>query len=721
MSRYLTMLVLAAPIFAQVPPAKRPADPVKPPAPKPAAPSKPVGAPSVNLKYPPLRPLPTPNIVTFTMANGISVYLLEDRDLPTVGGTAFVRTGNLFDPADKVGLATLTGKVMRSGGTKTKSGEQLDQQLENLAASVDTSIGETSATVTFSALKENTAEVLEVFRDVLVGPAFRQDSIDQAKAEMRDLMARRNDNGRAVALREFISIVYGRETPYGWREEHATLNRIGRADLEAFYRRYFFPANLTLGIRGDFVAEEMKAQLQTLFSGWTEKQEVSPAFPKVAAQPAPGIFLAEKADATLTSFWIGHIGSTYNDKDYPALQIATAILGGGSQGRLYERLRNRMGAASEITAQWAAEFGHPGLLRIGGRVRPRMTIESLRAVLDEIELLRGAEISDDELRTAKEAAVNSLVFSSDTRAKMLGNAVNYAYFGYPANFLAELQKGLAAVTKADVRRVLQERISPERFTIVVAGNPAEFGGNLSVLGKPVRAIDLTIAQPKLEVTKIDEASLEKGKQLIAKVQQAVGGVEKLVSIKDLVLTTEFKVSPAAGGIQVSETDQWIAPSYFKQESLIPRQGKIAVYFDGKTGRISTPNGEGPLTGAQLRQVRGDLLRLYVPLLLSDRMEGRTVNAVDDSTIEISDTNGEFARLVLDPASNMPSRVLYETLPSVGSQISVQEVFSDFREVEGIKLPHAITIMQSGQKFADVTVTGFQTNKGLKLTDLQKLR
>jgi hypothetical protein len=114
-----------------------------------------------------------------------------------------------------------------------------------------------------------------------------------------------------------------------------------------------------------------------------------------------------------------------------------------------------------------------------------------------------------------------------------------------------------------------------------------------------------------------------------------------------------------------------------------------------------------------------LFRLYIPLLLSDRTAGKTVNAIDDSTIEISDVDGNVARLVLDAESGLPSQVLYDTVPSVGPAISADETFSDFREIAGIRFPFAYTIRQSGQKFADVTVTDFQVNKGLKLEDLRR--
>src|SRR4026209_566026 len=132
-----------------------------------AAPAKTSSIPSYKeLKYPPLKPIKIPDVATFTLPNGMKLYLLENHELPLVRGFALVRTGNLFDPRGKVGLASMTGMVMRTGGTRAKTGDQLDEQLENIAASVETGIDESHGSCSFSCLKENTEEVLGLFHDV---------------------------------------------------------------------------------------------------------------------------------------------------------------------------------------------------------------------------------------------------------------------------------------------------------------------------------------------------------------------------------------------------------------------------------------------------------------------------------------------------------------------------------------------------------------------------
>ena len=300
-----------------------------------------------DLKYPALRPIAIPALDPVTLPNGMRLYLVEDHDWPAIHGLALVRTGNLFDPADRVGLAALTGQAMRTGGGGARSIEQIDERLENLAGTVDCNIGETSGVVAFTALKENAGEVLSIFKDVMTGPAFRQDRIDRAKQLLRNTIAHRNDAPAAILRREFTNIVYGKDTPYGWPLEYAHIERITRGDLVNFHRRYFFPGNVMLAMWGDFDKAEMQARIEKLFADWTVEQAAVPPFPKVGGAPAPGTFLARISDPQQSWFAVGQLGGELRDKDYAALELMADILGGGENGRLYQRVGAK-GDASNI-------------------------------------------------------------------------------------------------------------------------------------------------------------------------------------------------------------------------------------------------------------------------------------------------------------------------------------------------------------------------------------
>ena len=185
-----------------------------------------------------------------------------------------------------------------------------------------------------SALKESVDPVLQTFRDLMTGPEFRQDKIDLELSQFRSAIARRNDDANAIPERELLSIVYGRDTPYGWEIEYDDLAHMHREDLVKFYQRYYFPKNILLAVYGDFSTAQMKDRLEKLFADWKVEQPPLPSFPAVTTKPSPGIYFAEKQDVTQTFFSIGELGGTLRDKDYPALQVAANILGQGFSSRL---------------------------------------------------------------------------------------------------------------------------------------------------------------------------------------------------------------------------------------------------------------------------------------------------------------------------------------------------------------------------------------------------
>src|SRR5450755_1692778 len=686
------------------------------PAPIPGTPAAYTG-----LQFPPLRKIPIPDVATYTLPNGMKLYLLEDHELPIVSGAVRVRTGNLFDPADKVGLASIVGSVMRSGGTKSKTGDQIDEELENIAASVESNIGESSGSVSFSVMKENTDEVLGIFKDVLTQPEFRQEKIDLVKSEMRSGIARRNDDPHGVASREFVDLVYGKDTPYGWDVEYATLDRRARPEVIAFYKRYYFPANMLMAVWGDFSTAQMQAKLTKLFGGWNYEQPKTPPFPPVHQKAQPGIYLARKDDVTQTFFIEGHLAGQLDDKDFPALEVMGDILGGGFQSRLVQRVRTQLGLAYEISAGWGANYDHPGLFEIGGSTKSASTADTLKAIQEQIEKIRSGEVTADELETARQSALNSLVFAFDTKSKTLGRMLNYEYFGYPKDFIDRYQKGLEAVTRADVSRVARERVHLADLTIVAVGRTAEFEKSLATLGLPISSIDLTIPESKPgapKPAKEGAADTVNANQLLARAQQAVGGADKLAAVKDMLEVAELHLDPSAGGTTMRRMDRWVAPTYFREDTQLPF-GTVSIYGDGKAGWMASPQGQAPLPASQLKPVQEKLLRLYFSMLLSDRLPGRKVSPAADGSLEISDGQGSTVRLFIDEKTAMPAKVEYASASMNGPPSTIDEMFETFQDVAGIKYPNRITLLQNGRKYADVTIESIKVNTGLKSEDLSK--
>lgn len=707
MFRYLLILTLAI-STANAQPAK------KAPVSK-AATASGMAAKYKDLKFPALRDVEIPKVEKFTLANGMRVYLLENHELPLISGRALVRVGNLFDPPEKVGLADLTGNLIRSGGTKSKTQEQLNETLEGIAGSVESNIGETSGGVSFNALAETSDQVMALFAEILTSPGFRADKLDNAKIRERSGISRRNDDAGDIAGREFSRALYGKNTPYGNQMEYATLDAIQREDLVAFYDRHFFPANTMLSVYGDFKTPEMKAKLEKLFANWTVQRPPVPAMPKVTENAKPGVRLVEKTDVTQTFIRIGHLGGKLNDPDYPALEVMSAILGGGFPSRLVRKVRSEMGAAYSIYSNWGANYDHPGAFSIGGSVEAKSTIEALSAIQEEVSKLRNLEVTDQELSTAKNTALNSFVFNFDSPAKTLGRMISYEYWGYPADFLLQYKKGVEKVTKADVLRVAKQYVKPENFVVVAVGDPSKFAGkDLKTLGMPIEKLDIAIPQPKQEKSKADAASTAKGRQLLDKALASIGGAANLSGLKDYVQTIEAKM---ANGMAVQQKNSWMPPGQLRQDVTLPF-GKMASFFDGTQGWIKSPQGEQPLGGAMAQQINQQLFADLYNLLRSNQLPGRTVNYAGAGTLEIAQ-GALMAKLIVDESTGLPAKSVMQIVGPQGP-MEIETVFSDFRDIGGgLKYPFKSIVSQAGKQVSDQTVTEMKANTGLTAEDLSK--
>lgn len=446
-----------------------------------------------DLKFAPLPPIHLPHVTTFKLANGMEVMLMEDHDLPLVSGRVLVHTGNLLDPPDKVGLAGLTGEVMRDGGTVSKTPEQLNNELESIAASVETGINETYGWASFSCLKENTGQVLGDFADVLMHPAFREDKLQIDLMQERGGIARRNDDASGVASQQFHDLIYGKKTPYGWEEQYATLDNIQRDDLMQFYRRSFYPANMLLAVWGDFSTAEMKARIEKTFGDWANPAGATPVkFPTVDDVARPGVYEANRSDVNQTNIRMGQLGGELRSKDFPALAVMSDILGGGFSSRLFRQIRTRLGLAYSVNADWAADFDHPGDFEISSSTQSKNTVQAIQAILKEVDGIRSHEVTPEELKTAKDSVLNAFVFNFDTPAKTIARLMTYRYYGYPEDFVFQFHDAVEKVTAADVLRVAKKYLHPGQFSIVVVGNENQYGTPLSALGLPVHHLDTSI-------------------------------------------------------------------------------------------------------------------------------------------------------------------------------------------------------------------------------------
>ena len=280
-----------------------------------------------DLKYPPLRSVKVPQPARIEMSNGITLFLLEDHELPAVGMAAMIRTGGRYVPADKAGLGFITGRVMRTGGTATRSGDDLDKLLDRLGASVETGIETDAGSAFVSVLKEDVDKALPILSDILRNPTFPDDKVDLAKTELRDGIARRNESSHSILQREFNRLIYGPDSAYTRLPQYDTVNSITRGDLVAFHKQFYQPENVIIGVWGDFNTAEMRAKVEHEFGSWARGGRLKPQVPEVdaAAKMRTGVFVVNKEDVNQSEIQMGALGGKRSDPDYYAnVVLATA-------------------------------------------------------------------------------------------------------------------------------------------------------------------------------------------------------------------------------------------------------------------------------------------------------------------------------------------------------------------------------------------------------------
>lgn len=450
-----------------------------------------------ELSFPALPEVQVPEFERYQLPNGLVVYLMEDHELPLVSGSATFRTGARFEPAEQVGLASITGEAMRLGGTVNLDSDALNEALEQRAASIETGFDVAAGSASFSALAEDTEDILTLFADVVQRPAFAQDKIDFLKRQTSGSIARRNDDPDSIASREFRKRVYGADSPYARTVEYATLAAIDRQDIVNFYQASVRPERTILGIVGDFDRAAMKRLIDQRFGSWQGTGAALTVVPlPEVSQAEAGVFAVDQPQMTQSSVQIGHLGGQVNYPDNAALAVMNEVLNGFS-GRLFNEVRSRQGLAYSVYAFWSPRFDYPGLFIGGGQTRTETTVPFVQSVKAEINRIRQEPITAAELAQAQDAVLNSFVFNFQSPSQALNRLIRDEYYGYPADFIFQFQAQVKATTAQEVLTAAQDRLDPEKLVILVVGNQSGISPALSTLAPngQVTAIDITIPSP----------------------------------------------------------------------------------------------------------------------------------------------------------------------------------------------------------------------------------
>lgn len=669
--------------------------------------------PKDKFEFPSLHKIKMPKIEEKTLKNGLKLFLVEDHEYPTIDMRAKIRTGSVYEPADKIGLASITGMVLRTGGTKTTIGDEIDKKLETMAATIETGIGMDNGYLTVSMLKEDLDEVLPILVDILMNPEFRQDKIDLAKVQHRTGISRRNDEIIQITNREFNKLIYGADSHYARHTEYATIDAITRDDLIAFYKKYFHPNNMMMTVWGDFKTKDMIKKLTKTFAKWKAEPVDIPPTPKVDYKFKYTVNFIDKPDVNQSHIMMGHIGGIRSNPDYPALSIMNRIL---SFDRMFKKIRTDEGLAYAVWGHYGAGYDHPGVFSSGAQTKSPSTVYAIELMLKEMQRITQEEVTDEELKRAKDQYLNSFVFNFDSKAKIVNRMMTYEYFDYPRNFAEKIKEGVEKVSKADVLRVAQKYLNPDNVQILVVGNKEDFDKPLSTLGD-VSVIDIMIPEPKGEAApEATEETLKKGRECFKMAMAAIGDVEKLKKIKNYSSKVDLTQKTPMGEMKLAAKATIEFPDKARFSMTTPG-GEMLMVLNGDKGMMEHPGGSMPMPDVQKKALLGALFRNPFNLVKNlDQLKIQYIGEKDFADTKainlfIFDAEHKF-HFYLNSKSHLPVGITYQGMTQAGPA-QKEEVFSDYREVEGLKMWFKIVTKANGEKESESSVKEIKFNVPLE--------
>jgi zinc protease len=655
------------------------------------------------------------------LPNGMVIFLQEDHELPLIDGSIRIRGGSRDEPAQKVGLVELYGDVWRTGGTKSQTGDQMDDYLEARAARVETGGGVDATSIAWSCLKGDLDDVFKIVVDLLHAPEFRAEKLDLAQKQLEESIARRNDNPGAIAARESIKLAYGADSPYARQPEYATLLAVKRDDLLNWHKTYVHPNNMIVGVSGDFDATTMEAKLNAAFAAWPK----GPAAKKedIKFHPAkPGYYLVNKDDVNQSNVRMVALGTERHNPDYFAIEVFNEVMGGGFSSRLIQDIRTKRGLAYSVGGGIGTSFDHPGVTRFALGTKSQSTVEAIQALYDDVDDLQKHPITDDEIKRAKDSILNSFIFNFDTPDKVLHERMAYEFYSYPLNFLEQYRAGIEKAAAADVNRVAAKYLHRDQLAVLVVGNPKDFDKPLSALG-PVTNVDVTIPPAPGEEQATEESpgaapaatapapSNPEGKALAEKVVESMGGAAKLRAVHAM----RAKMEQQAGDEASPPMEITILFPDRMHLAMDSPMGPMTVVFTPTSGFMAAQGQVRSLPEPQrkesLEQVKRDLT--FIAQHADDPRFTFTASGserIGDVEAKIVDVNadGTAIRWYVDPKSG---RVLRETYAAFGASgpFQGQTDLSDWKIFDGISFPVKHVNRQNGKNSSIVTFTEVHFN------------
>jgi zinc protease len=421
-----------------------------------------------RLVYPPLSFQP-PHAERIVLDNGLIFYILENTEIPLLKITAVVRTGNMYDPLGKEGLAELTATVMRTGGIAGMTGNNVDEALDYIAASLRISINRDSGVFTLSVLKKDLNEGMDIFSRILMQPAFEEKKLAQAKELKIGALRRIADDPQKLAFQQFGRLMH-EGSPRGSLATVSSINFIQRDDLLRFHDRFYHPERVMISVSGDIDRGVAETFMKRYFGTWMRSDETVDE-PSLPHPQEGGIFLLSK-QVPQSVVIFGWLAPSKKDPQFYPSEVLDFIVGsGGFRSRIFQEIRTNQGLAYSTGSFYTAnrEYGLFGTYALTKSESTVKVISLLRHILEDVGK---KNVLPKDLERAKKSIQNSFIFSFASADQIAFQQLMIEYDHLNLDYLKTYRDKIENVKADDIMKVARCHFNPGKAIILVVGNEA---------------------------------------------------------------------------------------------------------------------------------------------------------------------------------------------------------------------------------------------------------
>jgi len=666
---------------------------------------KPGPAPVLTIKDP----------VKYILPNGITLLVVENHSLPKVNANYLIDVGPVTE-GTKAGITNLMGQMLNEG-TKTMPKAVFDEAGEKLGAN----IGLSSSGGYASALTRYFKEAFTLMGTALKEPAFTQESFDKLKSQTITGLKSSAKSAPAIANRVNNALAYGKNHPNGEFETEEGIQALTLQDVKDAYAKYITPSRGYLTIIGDIKPADAKALATEVLGNWKGAALSLPKLPEVPNPAKTEIDVVDVPTAVQSEInVINLVDLKKNNPDYFPAILASYILGGGAESRLFMNLREKhgftYGAYSQLgTGRFQETFD------ASASVRNAKVDSAVTEMLNEIKKIRTEKVSDEELANAKALYNGSFALGLEDPARTATFASNILINNLPADFYKTYLQKVNAVTADDILRVAQKYFNYDNTRVVVVGGAAQMLEGLKKSGYPVKLYD-KFANPLVEGAPAASTVDVKPADVIKGYINALGGEAELKKLTSYTVSMDMSMQ----GMKLAVTQKKMAPN--KEMMTVSMGGNTVMkeVFDGTAGYQQQMGNKKDLGADEVAQKKVfTSLTEQVDYLTNPAFKlavkgVQKINGSDAYQLSVTDPTGKVSTEYYDVKSKLLVKNESTTVTN-GTSVNATVDFADYRKVGNLMFPYKQTITQSAggqdQTF-EMTITDVKINTGVTADDFK---